>query len=316
MTVQLRTTKQRRRFPTDHSPESVLFALWTLSPALFVALIPFPARCCSRSRTRYTVLSLDHGTSYYLATVSRPARGLSAPPRPLHSLRRPGKGGRIVDLSSTEDTTLHERWAPAVTHETIREDVHAIREEVITREIHNHHVFHRVLPIVDIEVLPARHFVPVEGGYAEISEDEVPGRTGPNTQWVIAETMSKMLPESKGPVIPQHFSASRFEGPEYNDKEYVGEDGVKRTEQWWVHPPTIETGGRDSGQTYPFYIGFPEPKDNGLRARLPKGNVIGVSPLLARQQREQLAREQELAEGGMDGVAKDPSAAPEHKAFI
>ncbi|GAB1735916.1 hypothetical protein NU219Hw_g5250t1 [Hortaea werneckii] len=204
---------------------------------------------------------------------------------------RPDLNG-IVDLNNTEDSTLHEKWAPAVTHETVREDVHNIREEVITREIHNHHVFHRVLPIVDIEVLPARHFVPMEGGYAEISEDEVPGRAGQNAQWVIAETMSKMLPESKTTSTPPNFTASSFEGSEYDDKEYVGEDGIKRTEQWWVHPPTIENGGRDSGQTYPFYMGFPDPKDNGLRATLPHGNVIGVSPLLAKQQRERLQKTQ------------------------
>ncbi|KAI7620767.1 hypothetical protein D0864_02754 [Hortaea werneckii] len=223
---------------------------------------------------------------------------------------RPDING-IVDLNNTEDSTLHEKWAPAVTHETVREDVHHIREEVITREIHNHHVFHRVLPIVDIEVLPSRHFVPMEGGYAEISEDEVPGRAGQHAQWVIAETMSKMLPESQPTSNPPNFSASRFEGSEYDDKEYVGEDGIKRTEQWWVHPPTIENGGRDSGQTYPFYMGFPDPKDNGLRATLPHGNVIGVSPLLAKQQRERLQRTQE---GEGSHSAPGPAAVvPERK---
>ncbi|KAI6820020.1 hypothetical protein KC332_g11018 [Hortaea werneckii] len=223
---------------------------------------------------------------------------------------RPDLNG-IVDLNNTEDSTLHEKWAPAVTHETIRENVHHIREEVITREIHNHHVFHRVLPIVDIEVLPSRHFVPMEGGYAEISEDEVPGRAGQNAQWVIAETMSKMLPESKPTSNPPNFSASRFEGSEYDDKEYVGEDGIKRTEQWWVHPPTIENGGRDSGQTYPFYMGFPDPKDNGLRATLPHGNVIGVSPLLAKQQRERLQRTQEGE--GSNSALGSAAVVPERK---
>ncbi|KAI7264336.1 hypothetical protein KC345_g8837 [Hortaea werneckii] len=223
---------------------------------------------------------------------------------------RPDLNG-IVDLNNTEDSTLHEKWAPAVTHETIREDVHNIREEVITREIHNHHVFHRVLPIVDIEVLPSRHFVPMEGGYAEISEDEVPGRAGQNAQWVIAETMSKMLPESKPTSTPLTFTASRFEGSEYDDKEYVGEDGIKRTEQWWVHPPTIENGGRDSGQTYPFYMGFPDPKDNGLRATLPHGNVIGVSPLLAKQQRERLQKTQ-VGEGSNSALGS-AAVVPERK---
>lgn len=216
----------------------------------------------------------------------------------------------VVNLSNTEDTTLHERWAPAVTHETIRQDVHHIREERITREIHNHHVFHRVLPIIDIEVLPARHFVPVQGGYAEIAEDEVPGRAGPNAQWLIAETVSKLLPESKGPILPNRFTARTFEGEEGDYKESTAPEGFKRTEQWWVHPPTFyEPHAVASGQTYPFYLGSPDPRDDGLRATLPKGQVIGVSPLLAKQRREQMG----------DGVQQEAGAqgppVPPHKIF-
>ncbi|KAK5118221.1 hypothetical protein LTR85_008201 [Meristemomyces frigidus] len=220
----------------------------------------------------------------------------------------------IVDLRNTEDTTLHETWAPAVTHETIVQNVHEIREEQITREIHNHHVFHRILPIVDIEVLPARHFVPVEGGYAEISEDEVPGRTGVNAQWIIAETMSKLMPESKGPVVPQQFTARKFQGTDGDYKEYMTPEGFKRTEQWWVHPPTIETGGKESGQTYAFHIGSPNPADDGLRAHLPVGQVVGISPLLAKQQRERLR-------GAQNGTAVEeangeaPPPVPAHKMF-
>jgi hypothetical protein len=218
----------------------------------------------------------------------------------------------MVDLSNTEDTTLHERWAPAVTHETIIQDVHHIREEQITREIHNHHVFHRVLPIVDIEVLPARHFVPVEGGYAEISEDEVPGRTGRNAQWVIAETVSKSLPESKASILPERFTARKFEGTDGDYKEYMAPEGFKRTEQWWVHPPTFyEPNAVASGQTYPFYIGSPDPRDDGLRATLPKGQVIGVSPLLAQQRREQMETQQ-APKQSLEGAAPP---VPPHKTF-
>lgn len=45
-------------------------------------------------------------------------------------------------------------------HETILPTVHHIRHEEITREIHTHDVYHRQLPIIDVQVLPARHFVP------------------------------------------------------------------------------------------------------------------------------------------------------------
>ena len=219
----------------------------------------------------------------------------------------------IVDLRNTEHTTLHERWAPAVVHETIREDVHHIREEQITREIHQDHIFHRVLPIVDIQVLPARHFVPVTGGYAEIAEEELPGRTGPNAQWVIAEMVSKGLPQSKGPVVPQQFTARNFEGTDGDSKEYMTPEGFKRTEDYWVHPPTIETGGERSGQTYPFYMGFPNAKDNGLRAKMPGGDCIGVSPLLAQKQRGRLQAQQEGA--AMESNSEAPPPVPKHRKF-
>jgi hypothetical protein len=211
----------------------------------------------------------------------------------------------ILDLTNTETASIHQRWAPAVTHETVTTEVSEICEEQITREIHNHHVFHRVLPIIDIEVLPARHFVPVEGGYAEISADEVPGRAGENAQWLIAETVSKMLPESRGPIIPERFTARKFEGTDGDYKEYITPEGFKRTEQWWVHPPTFEEGGRETGQTYPFYFGCPDPKDDGLRARLPDGDVIGVSPLFAKQQREGVKAEHDFA---LPGKQRDPDS--------
>ena len=106
----------------------------------------------------------------------------------------------VVDRakSNTYDTTVVEKVAPgrsmkgytaslqpftnqlqcsAVIHETVHKDIHHVREERITRHIHNYDVYHRILPIVDVEVLPPRHFLPVEGGgLVEISASEVPGR--------------------------------------------------------------------------------------------------------------------------------------------
>ncbi|KAK5746013.1 hypothetical protein LTR17_001143 [Elasticomyces elasticus] len=216
----------------------------------------------------------------------------------------------IVDLSKTEDATLHERWAPAVTHEKVIQNVHYVREELITREIHNHHVFHRVLPIIDIEVLPARHFIPVEGGYAEIAEEEIPGKSGSNAQWIIAEMVSKGLPRSKGPIVPERFTARRFDGKDGDYKEYTTADGIKRTETTWVHPPTYyEPGAIQSGQTYPFYIGSPD--HDGLTARLPQGKVIGVSPLLAKQREEQANSMGTRTHGGVENAPP----VPQHKVF-
>ena len=198
-----------------------------------------------------------------------------------------------------------------MTHETIIQNVHEIREEVITREIHNDHIFHRIQPIVDIEVLPARHFVPIEGGYAEISQDEVPGRTGANAQWLIAETVSKGMPKSNGIKSGRQFTARTFEGAEGDYKEHMAPEGFKRTEQYWVHPPTAEDGGRITGQTYPFVLGSPNPEENGLRASLPAGEVIGTSPLLARQRRA--LQEGSSTYGATTSMQPPAPPVPQHK---
>lgn len=172
-----------------------------------------------------------------------------------------------VDLSNTEQTHVNVKWAPAVTHEVRNVDTHEIIQEAVTREIHNHHYYHRVLPIIDIEVLPARHFVPTaDGGYREISEAEIPG--GGNTdrlQQLIQEAVAKSMPQNNQPLGPRHFTARTFEGTEGDYKEYTTPDGQHHTEQWWVHPPTIETGAQESGQTLPFHFGSKDPEDDGIR---------------------------------------------------
>lgn len=147
----------------------------------------------------------------------------------------------------------------AVVHETFRQDTHQIRQEVITREIHNHDYYHRVLPIVDVEVLPARHFLPVEGGgLVEISADEVPGR---GRHWVVAETASRIPSDQPAPQAINRFSARKFTGSEGDFKKYITPEGYERTEETWVHPPELETGARDTGQTWPLVLGG-EPDQN------------------------------------------------------
>lgn len=191
----------------------------------------------------------------------------------------------LLTLENTSQTTHHQIWAAPVTHETITRTEQEIREERIEREIHNHHIFHRILPIVDIEVRPARHFVLAQGGgYIEISADEVPAQSAENAKWLIAETVSKLTPpESSDHILPTHFTAREFEGSEGDDREYITPEGCKRTEKWWVHPPRFEDGGRETRQTYPFYVGSTS-GESGLRAELPEGEIVGVSPLFAQQQ--------------------------------
>jgi hypothetical protein len=64
-----------------------------------------------------------------------------------------------LKLFDSEDTEIRRVWMPAVIHETIIRQIHEIREERITREVHHHHVVRRTLNVHDVEILPARHFV-------------------------------------------------------------------------------------------------------------------------------------------------------------
>lgn len=139
-----------------------------------------------------------------------------------------------------------------MTHETVHQNVHHVREEVVTREIHTHDVYHRIQPIIDVEVLPARHFLPVEGGgLVEISAEDVPGR---RNNWVIAETASKIPSDEAAPAKITRFSAREFPGTEGDAKRYITPQGLERTEETWVHPPELETGGMLTGQTWPMHF--------------------------------------------------------------
>ncbi|MCJ1288267.1 hypothetical protein MMC26_007622 [Xylographa opegraphella] len=154
---------------------------------------------------------------------------------------------------NTRDTEVIETIAPAVVHQTVNKDIHYVKHEVVTRDIHDHVYYHRILPVIDVEVLPPRHFLPVEGGgLVEVSADEVPGR-GKN--WVIAETASKISSAGPVPNEQRKFTAREFIGTEDDDKSYTMPEGYERTEQTWVHPPELETLGQASGQTWPVELG-------------------------------------------------------------
>lgn len=108
--------------------------------------------------------------------------------------------------------------------------------------------------MVDVEVLPPRHFLPVEGGgLVEIGASEVPGR---GNNWVIAETASK-IPSDQAPLRTgsRGFSARAFEGRDGDATRYRSPEGHEKTEQTWVHPPQLETGARDTGQSWPMEMG-------------------------------------------------------------
>ena len=202
-----------------------------------------------------------------------------------------------VAVKKEEDTvSLHEYHAPAVTHELIKEERHEVFQKVITRETHDYHIYHRILPIIDVEVLPARHFVPIQEGYVEIAEEELPGRTRDKVNWAIAEMVSKRTPaESREAAIARTFTARKFVGTEGDDREYIGPEGHPVKEKWWVYPPTVADDSYRAGQSYPFHFGSADSRDDGLKARLPAGNIVGVSKALL-EKRERQARQMAAAD--------------------
>lgn len=78
-----------------------------------------------------------------------------------------------MNFEDTEDTTVHEHTAAPVVHETVVHNVHEIREERIEREIHEYHEVTHIQPVIETEVLPARHFLATEDGLQDIT-DQMP----------------------------------------------------------------------------------------------------------------------------------------------
>ena len=106
---------------------------------------------------------------------------------------------------------------------------------------------------MDVEVLPPRHFLPVEGGgLVEISAQEVPGR---GSNWVIAETASKIPSDQAAPRGTTQFTARKFPGREGDAVKYMSPEGHEKTEETWVHPPSLEEGARLTGQSWPMVFG-------------------------------------------------------------
>ena len=110
----------------------------------------------------------------------------------------------------------------------------------------------------------------------EVNADEVPGR-GKN--WVIAETASQIPSNEPFPVKPTLFTAREFVGKEGDEKRYMTEEGYERTEQTWVHPPELETGARETGQTWPME--FEEREGDRMQSR---SQTHGQHEALARSQ--------------------------------
>jgi hypothetical protein len=163
-----------------------------------------------------------------------------------------------IDISKTVDTTVQTSYAPAVTHEVVEETVHEIVTQEITREIHTHDIYHRVLPVLEFEVLPARHWVKLAdgSGLRELEPSEIPGglAVAEGLNRCIADAVRNFDPRavvttnptpsnqtSSAPIIPAVFTARSFPGSDYDTRQWTDpSSGIQRSEQWWVHRPTLE----------------------------------------------------------------------------
>ena len=150
-----------------------------------------------------------------------------------------------------DTTTFSSTWAPAVTHETVIRNVHEIRTERLTHEIHKDHYYHRILPVIDLEILPTRHFVQVDNEYVELDEEDVPAEERPNRDCIVEEIASSFCPRAEDePVIPEGIPRRNSGEVEDERKEYVTSEGVQCTERTWVHSPVFEPGILKDGESY------------------------------------------------------------------
>jgi len=80
-----------------------------------------------------------------------------------------------VDVGGSVDTDITVETLPAIENQTFLPTRHEIRHEVITKETHNHDIYHRVLPVVATKVLPTKHYVHGEDGKSlvEIPEADI-----------------------------------------------------------------------------------------------------------------------------------------------
>ena len=114
-------------------------------------------------------------------------------------------------------------------------------------------------PIVDVEVLPTIRYVPAPNGNGliEIPESELPGR---HTKWTVQpvdENPVNSAPVQSGVNITQAKHPEYFSGREslvQNRQKSVTDDGITKEETVWRHPPQLENGGRETGQTVPLTI--------------------------------------------------------------
>lgn len=173
-------------------------------------------------------------------------------PQPIDLRPRPGADEEFV-LGRSEDTRTYVTQAPAVTHETRIVNTHEIVSEQVTREIHNHHIVHRVQPIDEIEVLPARHFVPKKSGngYVEIDAPRSSEGMEDRIKGAMTAGMEARSTQQRQDKKPDILSQG------HRQKKWTSPDGVDCSQSVWVHSPQLDTAARDAGETVPIHVDRP-----------------------------------------------------------
>lgn len=167
------------------------------------------------------------------------------------------------------------------THELVLPTEHEIITREIHREIHEHHWYHRALPVIDTEILPAKHYIYGEDGdtLIRIPESMVRGHTitGSYTpSWSIVHQpqpahaedpfdsplfgvepelpnikyTTHFQPTSKGQL---QWSGVPGEPVKVMEREYITAEGIPRKETWWRYPPVMATAAYEAGLTVPMH---------------------------------------------------------------
>ncbi|KAF2869793.1 hypothetical protein BDV95DRAFT_608618 [Massariosphaeria phaeospora] len=170
----------------------------------------------------------------------------------------------LVNLEDTVDVDRTVRWAPAVTHEVVKPVVRHVEQKHIYRTVHHYDVYHRMQPVYDTEILPARHFIrdPHTNDLVEVSEEvikeQIPECTGINQAWALG------LKDK--PTSAASDSHIRLTAPEVvTDKTYPTGKGYDRRETTILHPPTLEDMSKYKGPVMAIHFN-------------PDGSVIDRGP--------------------------------------
>ncbi|KFY77361.1 hypothetical protein V499_03219 [Pseudogymnoascus sp. VKM F-103] len=180
----------------------------------------------------------------------------------------------------TVTTDVRTTQLPAVTHEHIKPTAHHINTKEYTREIHNHDVYNRILPVRDTEVRPTRHFAPSPTESGRLVEIPAPDEKRGGAQATVApismemasnttctKDVSARLHDPSDNTIPfpsvthqsqeealalsrQHNLEMEQQGRQLvSEKSYTLPDGTMRTESVWRYQPTMKAPVQEITET-------------------------------------------------------------------